>query len=438
MGTEEGAHVRIAIETFGCTANHADSQLMKNLLEGAGHRVVDGEADLYVVNTCTVIRATERRVMRRLQELEHRGVPYIVAGCLPAAQPELLSELSPLAVLTPSTLQSIVDVVGVDYPVINSCLRSKQQGQEDHTPPSPPQSPHTIAIARGCTGSCSYCIVKRARGHLRSVPETEVVEKVKRAVHWGIKEIHLTAQDVGAYGLDTKSSLARLLRCVCSVEGEFFVRVGMMNPSTVLPQASELLEAFLHPKVFKFVHMPVQSGSDEVLSAMGRGYTVEQFEHLCTLFRERLGECTLCTDVIVGYPTESEEDFERTLDLIKRLEPDKLNITRFSARPHTPAFRLSQLPDWIKKERSRRLTRLYMVIAKKRQKRHVGNRMSVLVCERVKEGSVVARDAAYRNVVIRREYPIGAVLDVRVVRAHPMYLVAEPLDEAKDICSSVS
>jgi len=423
--------MRIAIETFGCTANHADSQLMRELLERAGHRVVDGEADLYVVNTCTVVKATERRVMRRLKELERRGVPYIVAGCLPAAQPELLSELSPLAVLTPSTIQSIADVVGVDYSL-------KQQGQEHHPPPPPPQSPHIIAIARGCVGSCSYCIVKRARGHLRSVPETEVVAEVKRAVRWGIKEVHLTAQDVGAYGLDTKSSLARLLRKVCSVEGEFFVRVGMMNPSTVLSQASELSEAFLHPKVFKFVHIPVQSGSDEVLSAMGRGYTVEQFERLCTLFRERLAECTLCTDVIVGYPTESEEDFERTLELIKRLEPDKLNITRFSARPHTPAFRLSQLPDWIKKERSRMLTRLYMSIAKKRQKRHVGKRMRVLVCERVKEGSVVARDAAYRNVVIRRKYPIGAVLDVRVVSAHPMYLIAEPLDEAKAICLSVS
>lgn len=415
--------IKIAIETFGCTANHADSQLMRSLLEGVGHKVVDDGADLYVVNTCTVIRTTERKVMRRLRELERRGVPYIVAGCLPAAQPELLSELSPLAVLTPSTIQNIVEVVG---------------GRGDASPSSTPQSPHIIAIASGCVGECSYCIVKRARGHLRSVPETEIVEDVKRAVGMGVKEIHLTAQDVGAYGLDTKSSLARLLRSVCSVEGEFFVRVGMMNPRTVLSQASELSEVFLHPKMFKFVHIPVQSGSDDVLSAMGRGYTVEQFERLCTLFRERLGECTLCTDVIVGYPTESEDDFERTLDLIKRLEPDKLNITRFSARPHTPASRLSQLPDWIKKERSRELTRLYMSIAKKRQKRYVGNRMRVLVCEQGKEGSVVARDAAYRNVVIKGEYPIGTMLEVEVVRAHPMYLVAKPIAEAKDICLSVS
>jgi len=404
--------MRIAIQTFGCTANHADSQLMRELLEGAGHTIVSCDAELWIVNTCTVIEHTQRKVMRRLKSLDEAGVPYIVAGCLPAAQPELLSQLSPVGVLTPSSVEDVVRLVGNGIP---------------HPSSHPPTSPHIISIAKGCVGECAYCIVRRARGRLKSIPEERIIREVRRAAGSGVREIQLTAQDVGAYGLDNGGSLAHLLQRVCSVEGEFFVRVGMMSPSSVIPRAEQLARAFAHPKVFKFVHIPVQSGSDEVLRAMSRHYSAEQFEHLCSLFRERLGECTLCTDIIVGYPNESDEDFEQTLELVRRLEPDKLNITRFSARPHTPAAELPQLSEHIKKERSRRLTRLYLSIAEKKQKRMVGRRMRVLVCEHARKGSVVARDAAYRNVVVRGEHPVGDVLDVEVVDSHPMYLVATPL-----------
>ena len=196
-----------------------------------------------------------------------------------------------------------------------------------------------IQILEGCNGNCSYCIVKHVKPTLFFFPKHEIVNEVKNAVDKGCKEIWITSQDNGAYGLENNdiSQLPSLLRKIVSIPGEFFVRVGMMNPNNILPMLDELIEVFKSDKLFKFIHIPVQSGNNDILTKMNRKYSVNEFMKIVNEFRKTIPKITISTDVICGFPSETYEQFEDTLDLINEIKPDHLNISRFGARPGTAA-----------------------------------------------------------------------------------------------------
>ncbi|MCD6106328.1 MAG: tRNA (N(6)-L-threonylcarbamoyladenosine(37)-C(2))-methylthiotransferase, partial [Thermoplasmata archaeon] len=269
-------------------------------------------------------------------------------------------------------------------------------------------------------GACSYCITKVARPRLRSYRPELIVENVKRALAMGYREIRLTAPDTAAYGRDIGSSLPELLEMVAGLEGDFMVRVGMMNPNTASRIWDDLMKVYSHPRVFKFLHLPVQSGDDGVLRDMRRGYTVEEFEELVRDFRSR-HEGLLSTDVIVGYPTEDEEAFRNTVELVGKVRPDILNITRFSRRPGTPAWRLKPLPSQELKRRSRLLTELHRRISLENNSRFVGRRMRVLVLEEGKGGTVLARAPSYRPVVLDAAH-LGEWVEAEIVDYSFVYL----------------
>ncbi|MHC1625712.1 MAG: tRNA (N(6)-L-threonylcarbamoyladenosine(37)-C(2))-methylthiotransferase [Methermicoccaceae archaeon] len=446
--------MQVKLETFGCTSNRADSQRIHEFLSTIGHRVVgDGEDinesdgnNIVVVNTCVVTAGTERKVLKKLKALEESKTPYAVAGCLPAARPQLLEELTPQGVLTPKMLAGCEALAASgEY---NEAARKLatylgipiEENINDttypHAPPNGQNTPYMLNISIGCNGSCSYCIVKRARGSLKSVPIPQLVDKIRMAVENGRKEVHLTGQDVGAYGMDvspniTENNLATLLNAISSIDKSFFVRVGMITPSSVISIMNPLVQAFSSSKVFNFVHLPVQSGSNKVLELMHREYNTNDFERLVECFRKKLN-AAICTDVIVGFPGETEEDFEHTLSLIKRVVPEKLNITRFSPRPGTKAFKMDEIAGEVKKERSRITTSLYLNQASKRMKRMVGKQLVVLTTEKIKKGTTLARDSRYTNVVVKGDYPIWKVIEVEVIDYHPMYLIAEPLDDVDE------
>jgi len=213
-----------------------------------------------------------------------------------------------------------------------------------------------VPISSGCLSNCSYCGVKFARGRLKSYPAEKIVEDVENLVKSGCREIWLTSQDNGCYGMDSgETNLAKLVGNVCEVDGEFVVRVGMMNPTYVKngQMLGELIDAMKNDKVQKFVHIPVQSGSDDVLNAMRRGYVVADFEKIVAEFRAEIPDIIVSTDVIVGFPTESEEDFAATVELVKRTRPEKVNISKFGARPGTDAAKMKQLDVKVVNERSR-------------------------------------------------------------------------------------
>jgi len=195
-----------------------------------------------------------------------------------------------------------------------------------------------IPISEGCLGDCNYCSVKFARGKLKSYKIEDIIKQIKG------KKILLTSQDTGCYGLDINTNLVELLKQVVKVKGNFQVRVGMMNPEHVLPILKDLVEVYKDKKIFKFIHIPIQSGSNNVLKEMNRRYTVEDFIKIVKEFRKQIPEIHISTDIIVGYPTETEEDFKKTINLLEKLKLEVINLSRFAPRPKTAALKLKQLP----------------------------------------------------------------------------------------------
>jgi len=417
---------RIHVEVYGCSANQADFEMVQGLLCGAGHTLV-GEpeaADASVVLTCTVKTPTERKIVKRIRRLSDLGGPLVVAGCMPEAQRGLVEETAPGASMVgPDNLLDIVDVV--EAAIEGGRVEALQGGALDRTClPRIRRNPviHIAPVASGCLGDCSYCIVRRARGRLSSFPAERIVDDAKRALGEGCREIWVTAEDTAAYR-DGEIRLPKLLEKLANLEGRFFIRVGMMNPNNALPILDDLIEAFGSEKVFEFLHVPVQSGNDEVLGRMRRRYSVDDFRGLVRRIREAFPMLTLSTDIICGFPGETEEQFQDSLRLIEEVKPEVLNISRFWPRPGTEAEAMEgQLHGRETKDRSRRLSALWRSQSLEGSQRWRGWEGEVLIDEVGKEGSIVGRNFAYKPVVIEDEVDLGDIVKVRVTEAHGGYL----------------
>lgn len=419
---------RVYIEVYGCSANMADYEITLGILKEAGHIQAPSPdaADINVVLTCIVKTPSERKMVKRIRELSAKCVPIIVAGCMPEAERMLVEEVAPRASLIgPNDLVKIVEAVEVAQngdrivavggePFNRTCLPRVRRNRIIHIAP----------IASGCLGDCSYCIVKRARGHLYSYPADEIVKELWRALKQGCREIWLTAEDTASYCWQGVK-LPNLIERVSCINGRFLIRVGMMTPNQVLPILDELIEVFRSEKVFKFLHVPVQSGDDDVLRRMRRRYKVDDFRRIVTEFRETFSSLSLSTDIICGFPDETEEQFKESLRLIEDVEPDVLNISRFWPRPGTDAAEMQgQLHGRETKMRSRRLTKLWRKISLERGKRWIGWEGKVLVDELGRNGTVIGRNQTYRPVVLKTKARPGDFINVRVTEARVGYLLA--------------
>ena len=419
--------MKVYLEAYGCTQNYGEARLMQEVLAARGHALTSSEedADAHVLVTCTVVEATERRMARRMTALEAFGKPLVVAGCMAAAQRDRVRALVPRAMLLPPRRwPEIVELLQGGTACGDRAADLEAQGLGWHDA--------IVPVAQGCAGRCTYCITRVARGRVSSYPVESLVAQVRRRVEHGAREIKLTGQDTAAYGIDTGTDLAGLLRAIDGIPGDFRVRVGMMDPLTVLPILDALVDAYASRKIFTFLHLPAQSGSDEILTAMRREYSVAEFGTIVAKFRSVFPDLTLSTDVIVGFPGETEAQFDETMDLVRRTKPDIVNVTRFSPRAGTPA---ASLPDpvvgWRVKERSRRLTRLRFAIGRERNEAWVGREVEALVSEPGKSGTLLARTPEYRQVVLREPAPLGAFVDVDIEGATSVHLLgrltAQPL-----------
>ncbi|MCS7144006.1 MAG: tRNA (N(6)-L-threonylcarbamoyladenosine(37)-C(2))-methylthiotransferase [Archaeoglobaceae archaeon] len=417
--------MRVAVETYGCTMNQADSDIIRAYLSKDFVLSNLEEADVVVINSCGVIDFTERKIIRRMIELKNAGKKVVLAGCLSRISKNAL-ELADSAI-SPDNLDKIVEAVnstfngGVRFlewrDVDKSCL-PKLRSEENAIA--------IVSISEGCVGHCSFCATKFARGKLRSFGISGILEEVERVVKQGFKEIQLTSQDTGCYGLDRGDFLLpKLLEGISRIEGDFRVRVGMMNPQHAKEQIERLLEVFESEKIFKFLHIPVQSGDNNVLEHMKRDHTVEDFLEVVDAFRNKF-EITLATDIIVGYPTETEESFWKTYDLIEEVRPDIVNITRFSRRKGTPAERLKEIPGWIVKKRSRNLTELCIRIGLENNREFLGKKLEVLITSQGKRW-MLARTNSYRAVITTGK--LGEFKEVKIGACRHNYLLDEELSE---------
>jgi MiaB-like tRNA modifying enzyme len=270
-----------------------------------------------------------------------------------------------------------------------------------------------IPISEGCLSNCTFCETRFARGPLNSFSEESILQAVKDAVKNGAKEIELTSQDVGAYGIDKRTNIAELLDKIIEIEGMFKVRVGMLNPEHLHRYFDELLDAYANEKIYKFFHLPVQSGSSKVLKEMRRNYTIEDFKDYVNKIREKTG-ASIATDIIVGYPTETDADFEKSVELVREIKPEVVNVSKFGARPHAPASRLVQLSEKVTKERSIVLSRTVREIEFEQKKKHIGMQTKVLITEKT-EKSFAGRDMFYNEVAVLGDgIKLGDFVNVKI------------------------
>lgn len=418
--------MKVYVESYGCAANQGDTSIMEGILLERGHILVERaeEADAMVINTCTVIDTTQQRMMHRIRNLRRSGKPLIVAGCMASAQEEVVRSIAPDAILlAPRNAHCIADVLDGGHLLTESPKIGVPRHAGIHL---------NVPIAEGCPYHCSYCITKRARGTLTSYPLEGLVNDIADAVRKGSREIRLTAQDTASYGRDIGCTLGELLRGVSSLDGDFRVRVGMMHPRSAHDILDDLLEAYGHEKIYKFLHLPLQSASPRILKAMRRGYDVDMFMEVVNAFRNRFPNLVLATDIIVAFPGESEEDFLASVEMIEELQPDVVNITRFSPRPHTDAWRMGRISTHIAKERSRTLSRVADRIALANNRKYMGITTRVLILE-THNGFSVGKTDSYKSVFVKGVEP-GAFATVRVVDASPTHLHATYLNDDDFTC----
>lgn len=397
---------KIYIENYGCSANKSNAEIMMGLLERAGCIIIESEkdADIIIINTCIVKGPTETKILKRIKDLAQEGKELIISGCMPEAEYDVLKNIIPDAILIgPQHIKEITKAVEI---IINRKKKKDFVGYKHETKLCMPKHRYNkiigiVQISEGCDGDCSYCITRLAKGMLFSYPAEKIIEEVKADIEEGCREIWLTSQDCAAY----EYNLPDLLKKISAIKGKFFVRLGMMNPNNVKKILPELIEAVKKEdsKVFRFIHIPVQSGNNEILRKMNRRYDVKDFKEIISEFRKEIPDITISTDIICGFPTETEEQFSDSMKLIEEIKPDVLNISRFWPRPGTPAESMKQIPSWITKERSRKLTKVFNRIALEKNQRWIGWKGEVLIDEKGKSGTgtMIGRNNCYKPVVVR-------------------------------------
>ena len=403
--------MKIYFETYGCTLNQADTDIMKGILVERGDAIVEkeGEADVLVLNTCTVKGPTENKIIARLKTLNGKRV--VVAGCLSINRKRVRSVLPNAPLVWPSAVSRIAEAVDAaveGLPVELNELKRAETKSRLYTAPI-----LRVPISEGCTGNCHFCQTKLARPVLVSYSEKTIVEWISEGVRRGAKEIQLTSMDTGAYGIDRGTNLVELLKCINGIDGDFLVRLGMINPEHAKSMKDELIGIMKNGKLFRFIHAPVQSGSEKVCKEMGRKHTVKDFRDIVSSFRKEMPDVTIATDIIVGYPTETEEDFQKTVELLEEMKPNVVNLSKFTPRPGTKAAEMKQLPTEKIKERSRKMTEIVRRVCADNNRKYIGKTFPVLVTEKGK-----GRTENYKQVAFKEDAESGSRIKIKIKDAN--------------------
>lgn len=392
------------METYGCSFNVSDGEVMAGLLEREGFELADTPetADAVIVNSCTVKDRTWLDLQKRLTQLGQKVPAVVLAGCAPKV-PQQSKQLEQWSQIGPNNLAEIPDVVRRTLTGENVKRLDIQHDENRLTLPVRRRNKlvEIIPISKGCLGACTFCQTVIARGRLRSFPAEQIIARIKEAIAQGVNQVWLTSQDCGAYGLDIGLHLPRLMQEIIDIPGDFKVRVGMANPDLIDLYPEEFARLLAHPRFYQFAHIPLQAGSNTVLQAMKRLYTVEDFFRICDTIRRHSPHATIATDIIVGFPTETEADFAATMHAVEAADIPVINRSRFSPRAGTPAARLKLLPSGEVAQRSKELYRKAAEIAFADLDKSVGFRGPVMIEEHLTgRNAVLARNFAYKPIVL--------------------------------------
>ncbi len=432
-------HFNFFIQNYGCTLNQSEGENIRQiLLKNNGIEVKDlNNADIIIINSCAVKTPTEDKVIQFIDQCSMTDADIIVTGCLPKIHPDRIKSVCPDAILTnPNMGKSILKYIPTQIP----------NGEVYHiaklaeTPVFLPNSTLTsvLPIAQGCLGSCTYCAVKYARGWLTSYPLNSLVEYARKAIELGAKELYLTAQDTAVYGKDCGSSLPELLSNILTIEGDYKIRIGMMNPSSANEILDDLMDLMKRDeRIYRFLHIPVQSGSNPILQEMKRKYTIEDFNRLIDKIEKAFPNISLSTDIIVGFPGESDYDFELTKKCLERNRFNIVNVSKYGDRPLAASSKFNnKIPSEIKKERSKIISELVSFTQKEKSKGWIGWEGEVTLLRETNDGKKFSRNLYYCPVILN-EGNIGESVKVKIVDTSRTSLIGEIVDTVPTLSAQI-
>lgn len=421
----------LSVISQGCAANFGEGEKIARLFDNE-FNVTFGlpkeglEPAAFILNVCTVKgNSTALKLLREAKAIAPQAT-FFVTGCAPRDLQEEVRKL----------------FEDVRFTSLNELSKERTSQETLILKPGTVlrESPLVgiVNIEEGCLDACAYCSTRLVKGRLCSFSAESIVEQVQRLVSDGCIEIQLTGQDCGCYGFDfagnsraefSAQNLAELVQQILvKVPGDYRIRLGMGNPRHIKSYLEPLMECFQDDRVYKFIHLPVQSGSEHVLQLMNRKHTAKDYLELANEFNKRFSLFTLSTDLIVGFPGESDQDFKDTLNILQETHPTVCNITRFVSRPGTVASRLEPIvPDTVKHSRSAELAAAFQAIATENNARWIGQTERVTVEKAgYRQGTIIARNDAYRPVALSEGLqPIkaGTRLQVKITAAEPFALI---------------
>jgi tRNA-2-methylthio-N6-dimethylallyladenosine synthase len=441
---------KLHLITYGCQMNEYDSERVAGLLRHSRYELTDreAEADVIIVNTCAIREKAEEKVFSKLGELKalkHRKPDLVVGvmGCMAQLQGEAIRRRAPVVdlVFGSPAIARVGELVAraqrTRLPVIETA--EAPLVKITARPAGPPRLKAYVTVMEGCEKHCTFCVVPVTRGRERSHPPEAIVGEVQGLAAEGVREVTLLGQTVNAYGRDLTpaTDLAALLAQLSAVEGIARIRFTTSNPYNMTRRLVCALRDL--PKLCRYLHLPLQSGSDRVLERMHRGYTREDYLQLVAELREAMPDLALSTDLIVGFPGETEEDFAGTLEMVERVGYDSVFAFRYSRRPGTPAAAMpDQVADADKAARNTRLLAVTNRVAAARAQRLVGRVLPVLVdgVARRNAAEVAGRTECNRVVNFDGDGRVvpGDLVAVRITEALPHslrgVLAASPEDAA--------
>lgn len=417
--------MKVAFYTLGCKVNQYESQAMGELLKKNGYEVVQSKekADIYIVNSCTVTASADQKTRQAVRRFKRTNPDSIVVltGCMPQAYPDDAKKLIEADIVTGNKNNvKILDMLDTftkfGKRVVDISLHKK--GDEFSVSPITSFDERTrayIKIQDGCNRFCSYCIIPTSRGRVRSKPLDDLKKELEEIAQNGYSEVVLVGINLSSYGQDIDATFPDAVKLACETEGIKRVRLGSLEPDHLTDEVIEKLAGL--PKLCPQFHISLQSGSDNTLKAMNRHYTAKEYMDLCKKLRSSFKDCTLTTDIMVGFAGETEEDFEESLSFVKEIGFEKVHVFPYSVRTGTKAEKMNgHLPKKVKDERCHIMLRETDKIRKQFLTSQIGKTVSVLFESKTASGFICGHTANYTPIKVKSPLePSGEIREVKII-----------------------
>ena len=429
--------MKIAFYTLGCKVNQYETQALEQVLTGRGHTLVpfDGEADAYIINTCTVTAVSDKKSRQMIRRARKAAPDAVIAvcGCYPQTHPDAMDGLGVDLVSGTGDRAGFVDLLERTWrerqPI--TALDDALKRRAFEVLPAGGLEGRTRAMLKvedGCVNFCTYCIIPYARGRVRSLPVPTAVEQTRALAAEGYREIVVTGIEISSWGQDLKNgeTLIDLLEAVCTAAPAVRIRLGSLEPRTITEEFCRRAAAL--PNLCPQFHLSMQSGCDDTLKRMNRKYDTTRYAQSVALLNQYFDHPAVTTDLITGFPEETEEEFAQTLDFIRRCGFAQMHIFPYSVRPGTPAAKMRQVPKAVKEERARQAAAVAEALHRNYLAACVGAVYPVLF-EQPKDGRYFGHAPNYMEVLADGTDLHNQVRNVKVTGTDGASLLGELLED---------